>query len=49
MKPQMKYIKPFLIMLNILPDYIYNVNNEKTIDTNLIEMDAKIVAKLREV
>jgi hypothetical protein len=36
-------------MLNILPDYIYNVNNEKTIDTNLIEMDAKIVAKLREV
>jgi hypothetical protein len=49
MKDQMKYLKPFLIMLNILPDYIYNINNEKIIDTNLIEMDAKIVAKLREV
>jgi hypothetical protein len=49
LKPQMKYIKPFLILLNILPDQIYNVGNESVIDTNLIEMDDLIVAKLRNV
>lgn len=49
MKPQMKYIKPFLILLNILPEKLFNVNNENVIDTNLIEMDPVIVAKLREV
>lgn len=46
---QMKYIKPFLILLNILPEKIYNVNDESVIDTNLIEMDQTIVNKLRKV
>lgn len=49
LKPQMKYIKPFLILLNILPDKIYNVDDEIIIDTNLIEMDQLIVNKLRKV
>ena len=49
LKPQMKYIKPFLILLNILPDKIYNVADEVVIDTNLIEMDQLIVDKLRKV
>lgn len=49
LKNQMKYIKPFLILLNILPDKIYNVNNENIIDTNLIPMDENIVAKLRKI
>lgn len=49
MKPQMKYIKPFLILLNIMPEFLHNVNDETIIDTNLIEMDLIIVAKLREV
>ena len=49
LKPQMKYIKPFLIFLNALPDIIYNVGTESIIDTNLIEMDANIVNKLRKV
>lgn len=49
LKPQMKYIKPFLILLNILPDKIYNVDEETIIDTNLIEMDQLIVDKLRKV
>jgi hypothetical protein len=49
MKPQMKYIKPFLILLNIMPEKIFYVNDEDIIDTNLIEMDPIIVAKLREV
>lgn len=49
LKPQMKYVKPFLVLLNILPEKIYNVNEEKVIDTNLIDMDSKVVAKLRNV
>lgn len=49
LKPQMKYIKPFLVLLDILPERLLNVGNEKIIDTNLIDMDEKIVAKLRKV
>lgn len=46
---QMKYIKPFLVLLNILPEKLYNVNEENVIDTNLIEMDPVIIDKLRKV
>lgn len=49
LQPQMKYIKPFLILLNILPDRIFNVGNENIVDTDLIEMDEEIVARLRKV
>lgn len=49
LKPQMKYIKPFLILLNILPDKIYNVGDDIVVDTNLIEMDQLIVDRLRKV
>lgn len=49
LKQQMKFIKPFLILLNVLPDKIYNVDDEKIIDTNLIDMDQTIVEKLRKV
>jgi hypothetical protein len=49
MKPQMRYIKPFLILLEILPEKIYNINDEVIIETDLIEMDDNIVAKLRKV
>lgn len=46
---QLKFVKPFLVLLNILPDKIYNVNDEVVIDTNLIEMDQNIVNLLRKV
>jgi hypothetical protein len=46
---QMKYIKPFLVMINALPDKIFNVNEELVIDTDLIEMDEFIIAKLRKI
>jgi hypothetical protein len=49
MKEQFQYVKPFLVLLNILPDRIYNVNNEKIIDTDLIPMDETIIDKLRVV
>ena len=49
LKRQMKHVKPFLILLNILPEKIYNVDDEAIIDTNLIEMDLLIIDKLRKV
>jgi hypothetical protein len=49
LKSQMKYVKPFLILLNVLPEKIYNVGDETVVDTNLIEMDQNIVDKLRKV
>lgn len=49
LNPQMKYIKPFLVLLNILPEKLYNVNEKDVIDTNLIEMDPVIIDKLRKV
>ena len=48
-KTKFQYIKPFLIFLNILPEKIYNVGNEKVVDTNLINMDINIVNTLREL
>jgi hypothetical protein len=49
LKPQMKYIKPFLIFINALPEKIYNIDDEDIIDTNFIEMDLEIINKLRKV
>lgn len=49
LKDQMKYVKPFLVLLNIMPEKIYNVNDQNVIDTNFIEMDPKIVEKLRNI
>jgi hypothetical protein len=49
LKDYMKYIKPFLVMLNILAEKIYFVNDEKIIHTDLIEMDQEIIRKLRNL
>lgn len=49
LKPQMRYIKPFLILLNILPDKILNVGDETVVYTDDIEMDDLIVKSLRTV
>jgi hypothetical protein len=49
MKPQFKYIKPFLVLLNILPERIYNVKDEKAIVTDIIPMDETIIKTLREL
>lgn len=49
LRDQMKYVKPFLVMLNILPEKIHNVNNEIVIDTDIIEMDQEIIKRLRKV
>lgn len=49
LRDQMKYLKPFLILLEIMPPKIYNVGEEKIIEMDLIEIDPVIVAKLRKV
>ena len=47
MRVQYKYIKPFLVMLNIMPERLLNINDEKNIDTNMISMDENIIKQLR--
>lgn len=47
LKKQMKYIKPFLLLLNILPEHIYNVGDEQIIKTKLIETDPGIQERLK--
>ena len=49
LKHQMRYIKPFLILLNIMPNQLYNVGEDIVVDTDLIDMDPFIVSKLRKV
>jgi len=49
MKPQYSFIKPFLVLLNIMPERLLNIKNEKIVDTNLIPMDDNIVRILRAV
>lgn len=49
MKPQFKYIKPFLVLLNILQPRIFNVKGEKVVDTDTIGMDKGIIITLRKI
>jgi hypothetical protein len=43
------FIMPFLILLNILPDKLYNIRNQLVIDLDMITMDTNIVEKLRKI
>lgn len=45
----LRYIKPFLVMLNILPDKLFNINDSNVIDTTLVPMDNRIVEVLRSI
>jgi hypothetical protein len=50
MEHQMKYIKPFMIFLNIWPDIIWNIGKEsKSYYTDIIPMDQGIIASLRKL
>ena len=49
LKDLFEYIKPFLIMLNILPDIIYNVGEEEIIYVDDIKINIEIVNKLRKI
>jgi hypothetical protein len=47
MEPQYKYIKPFLVMLNIMPERLLNIKEQKSINTDMIPMDDNIIKQLR--
>ena len=47
LRSQFRYIKPFLLMLNILPNVLYNVGSEHFVNLDNISMDDHIVEKLR--
>jgi hypothetical protein len=49
LKSQFKYIKPFLLLLNILQEKIHMVNNEKIIYTDEIAQDQTIIDRLRKI
>jgi hypothetical protein len=49
MKKQFNFVVPFLVMLNVLQDRIYNIRNEKVIDTSMITMDQRIIDSLRKI
>lgn len=49
MRNELKYIKPFLLLLNILQDRVYNVGKESVLFFDLIPMDQKIVEALRKI
>lgn len=46
---QLQYIKPFLVMLEILQNKVYNIGKYSVIDSDCIPMDAKIVEALRKI
>ncbi len=46
---QFEYIKPFLILINALPEVINNVGENKKIYTDSIPLDIKVVSALRKI
>ena len=49
MKSQIKYLKPFLLFLNVLTDRIKNIEEVNSTDTSLFPMDETILEKLRQI
>ena len=49
LEQQMKYVKPFLVLLNILPEKIHNVGDYEILNTDMIEMDQSIIQILRKI
>lgn len=49
LKHKMHLIKPFLVFLEVLPEFIYNVGDENVIETATIPMDATIINYLRKI
>ena len=45
---QFHYIKPFLLLLSIMPDKLYNINNIEQIDMSVFVADANISCALRK-
>lgn len=46
---QFSYIKPFLVLINALPEAITNVGTKKVVYTDIIPLDQTIVSALRKI
>lgn len=49
LRDQMPYIKPFLLLLDILPEKVYGVGTEQVIHTDVIEMNNVVIEALRKI
>lgn len=49
LRSQFHLVKPFLLLLSILPKYMHNINGEYLIDTDLLEADQFIQQRLDEI
>jgi hypothetical protein len=49
LRDQFYCIKPFLILMNALPERLYNIRDQEIIDTDLIPLDQEIVKRLRQI
>jgi hypothetical protein len=50
MREHLRYLKPFLILLSVLPPRVYNIGKDSyTFVTDDIDMDMGIVQRLREL
>ena len=49
MKDYYTYLIPFLILMGVLPEKLYNIEIEGEIDLNVIQMDPRIVDRLRKI
>ena len=45
----LSYVKPFMILLSILPDVVIGVRDEAIIHTDLIPMDQTVIDSLRNL
>jgi hypothetical protein len=44
---RLEYIKPFLVLLSILPEFVYGIREQNVIMTDLIPMDEGVISALR--
>lgn len=49
MEKQFKYVKPFLVLLNVMPDEIENVRKKGKILTAAVPMDQGVINHLRQI
>jgi hypothetical protein len=49
MEKQFSYVKPFLILINALPEVIYNVGVYDKVFTDTVPMDINIIKALRKI
>ena len=49
LEKQFKYLKPFLLLLGVMPSKIYKVGNHELVETDSILMDQRIIDILRKL